>query len=117
MDNLMQPFSLRVSEIIDHAARYHPNRKIISRNVEGPIIETNWLNIYNKAKKLSKALINLGIKKGDRIGVMAWNTSRHLEIWYGIPGSGAINHTLNPRLFKKYWFRIKPTGSSQRKKR
>ncbi len=97
----MQPFSLRVSEIIDHAARYHPNRKIISRNVEGPIIETNWLNIYNKAKKLSKALINLGIKKGDRIGVMAWNTSRHLEIWYGIPGSGAINHTLNPRLFKK----------------
>ena len=101
MDNLMQPFSLRVSEIIDHAARYHPNRKIISRNIEGPIIETSWIKIYKNSKKLSKALIKLGINKGDRIGVMAWNTARHLEIWYGIPGSGAINHTLNPRLFSQ----------------
>ncbi|MFL2802433.1 MAG: long-chain fatty acid--CoA ligase [Paracoccaceae bacterium] len=101
MDNLMQPFYLRVSEIIDHAARYHPNRKIISRNVEGSITETNWVTIFHNSKKLSKALIKLGIKKGDRIGVMAWNTSRHLEIWYGIPGSGAVNHTLNPRLFSK----------------
>ena len=101
MDNLMQPFSLRVSEILDHAARYHPRRKIISRNVEGPIVETNWSSVRTKAKKLSKALQKLDIKKGDRIGVMAWNTARHLELWYGIPGSGAINHTLNPRLFIK----------------
>ena len=101
MDNLMQPFYLRVSEIIDHAARYHPNRKIISRNIEGPIIETSWIKIYKNSKKLSKALIKLGINKGDRIGVMAWNTARHLEIWYGVPGSGAINHTLNPRLFSQ----------------
>tara|TARA_B100000902_G_C27292951_1_gene908281 strand:- start:724 stop:2358 length:1635 start_codon:yes stop_codon:yes gene_type:complete len=101
MDNLMQPFSLRVSEILDHAARYHPRRKIISRNVEGPIVETDWNTVYLKAKKLSKALQKLGIKKGDRIGVMAWNTARHLELWYGIPGSGAVNHTLNPRLFAK----------------
>ncbi|MDG2355582.1 MAG: long-chain fatty acid--CoA ligase [Paracoccaceae bacterium] len=101
MDNLMQPFSLRVSEILDHAARYHPKRKIISRNVEGPIVETNWSSVRTKAKKLSKALQKLDIKKGDRIGVMAWNTARHLELWYGIPGSGAINHTLNPRLFIK----------------
>ncbi len=97
----MQPFSLRVSEILDHAARYHPRRKIISRNVEGPIVETNWSSVRTKAKKLSKALQKLDIKKGDRIGVMAWNTARHLELWYGIPGSGAINHTLNPRLFIK----------------
>ena len=101
MDNLMQPFYLRVSEIIDHAARYHPNRKIISRNIEGPIIETSWIKIYKNSKRLSKALIKLGINKGDRIGVMAWNTARHLEIWYGVPGSGAINHTLNPRLFSQ----------------
>ena len=101
MDNLMQPFSLRVSEVIDHAARYHPNRKIISRNIEGPITETSWIKIHHNSKRLSKALIKLGIKKGDRIGVMAWNTARHLEIWYGVPGSGAINHTLNPRLFSK----------------
>ncbi len=99
MNNLMQPFSLRVTEIIDHASRYHPNRKVISRNVEDSITETTWSKISKKAKRLSKALIKLGVKKGDRIGVMAWNTARHLELWYGIPGSGAINHTLNPRLF------------------
>jgi len=97
----MQPFSLRVSEIIDHAARYHPKRKIISRNIEGPIVETDWSSVRTKAKKLSKALLNLDVRKGDRIGVMAWNTARHLELWYGIPGAGAVNHTLNPRLFAK----------------
>ena len=101
MDNLMQPFSLRVTEILDHAARYHPNRKIFSRSVEGPIVETTWSYVHKKARQLSKALQKIGIIKGDRIGVMAWNTSRHLELWYGIPGSGAVNHTLNPRLFAK----------------
>ena len=83
MDNLMQPFSLRVSEILDHAARYHPRRKIISRNVEGPIVETDWNTVYLKAKKLSKALQKLGIKKGDRIGVMAWNTAGTLNCGMG----------------------------------
>ena len=97
----MQEFPLIVGNIIDHAARYHPNRKIISRTVEGPIVTTNWLATRNKALKLTKALIKLGIRKGDVIGVMAWNTSRHLEVVYGVPGSGAVNHTLNPRLFSE----------------
>ena len=97
----MQDFPLRVSQIIDHAAMYHADRKIISRSVEGPIIETTWLNIHIKAKKLSQSLISLGVKKADTIGVMAWNTARHMEVWFGIPGSGAVNHTLNPRLFSE----------------
>ena len=97
----MQEFPLIVGNILDHAARYHPNREVISRTIEGPIIKTNWLNIRKKALKLSKALIKLGIKEGDVVGVMAWNTSRHLEVVYGVPGSGAVNHTLNPRLFSE----------------
>ncbi len=97
----MQEFPLRVGNIIDHAARYHGKRKIMSRSVEGPIIETNWVKIHEKAKRLSKALIKLEIGKGDVVGVMAWNTSRHLEIVYGVPGCGAVNHTLNPRLFSE----------------
>ena len=101
MDNLMQEFPLRVGNIIDHAARYHGKRKIMSRSVEGPIIETNWVKIHEKAKRLSKTLIKLEIGKGDVVGVMAWNTSRHLEIVYGVPGCGAVNHTLNPRLFSE----------------
>ncbi len=101
MNNLMQEFPLMVGNIIDHAARYHPNRKIICRTVEGPIVISSWLEIRTKALKLTKALLNLGVKKGDVIGVMAWNTARHLEVVYGVPGSGAVNHTLNPRLFSE----------------
>ncbi len=97
----MQEFPLRISEIIDHAARYHTYRSVISRNVEGSITETNWGKIRTQAKRLAQALIKLGIKKGEVIGVMAWNTSRHLEVLYGIPGCGAVNHTLNPRLFSE----------------
>ena len=101
MNSLMQEFPLIVGNIIDHAARYHSNREIISRSVEGPIIKSTWSEIRNKALKLTKVLLNLGIKNGDVIGVMAWNTSRHLEVVYGVPGSGAVNHTLNPRLFSE----------------
>ena len=99
MDNLMQEFPLRVGNIIDHAARYHPDREVISRSIEGPINHTNWKEIRYRALKLAKALLKLGINKGDVIGVMAWNTSRHLEVVYAVPGVGAVNHTLNPRLF------------------
>jgi len=95
----MQNFSLRVSSIIDHAARYHPNRPVIGRSAEGPIVNSNWLEVQREARKVAAALKSLGIQKGDVIGVMAWNTVRHMSVWYGVPGAGAINHTLNPRLF------------------
>ena len=99
MTVVMQEFPLIVGKILDHAAKYHPNRKVISRSVEGPITQTNWSNIHHQAKKLSQVLVSMGIQPGDAIGVMAWNTARHFEVWYGVPGSGAVNHTLNPRLF------------------
>ncbi len=99
MTIVMQEFPLTVGKILDHAAKYHPNRKIISRSVEGPITQTNWSNIQLQAKKLSQVLVSMGIQTGDVIGVMAWNTARHFEVWYGVPGAGAVNHTLNPRLF------------------
>ena len=95
----MQEFPLTVGNIIDHAARYHPNREVTSRTIEGPITKATWFEIRKKALKLSKALIRLGVREGEVIGVMAWNTARHLEVVYGVPGSGAVNHTLNPRLF------------------
>ena len=101
MDNLMQDFPLRVSNIIDHASKYHPNRKIISKDTTGKIIETNYQKIRTNALKVSSALYKIGIKKGDVIGVMAWNNHRHLEVWYGIPGVGGVNHNLNPRLFSE----------------
>ncbi len=95
----MQNFPLRVNKIIDHAAKYHPKREIISRDFEGKVNYSNWKKIHQNAKKISKSFQKLGIKKGDVIGVMAWNNRRHMELVYAIPGCGAINHTLNPRLF------------------
>lgn len=99
MQNMMQDFPLRVGAIIDHAARFHPLRKVVGRSIEGPIFTTNWKSVQQDAKRFAAALVGLGIQKGDVIGVMAWNTPRHMSVWYGIPGAGAINHTLNPRLF------------------
>ena len=96
---MMQNFPLRVGGILDHAARYHPNRPVIGRSVEGPIVKSTWAAVHREAKQVAAALKGLGIEKGDVIGVMAWNTVRHLSVWYGIPGAGAVNHTLNPRLF------------------
>ncbi|WP_316015559.1 long-chain-fatty-acid--CoA ligase [Roseobacter sp. HKCCA0434] len=99
MHNLMQDWPLRVGAILDHAARYHAKRPIISRSAEGPIIRTTWADIHLAARKCTQALRRLGVKPGDVVGVMAWNTARHLEVWYGVPGAGAALHTLNPRLF------------------
>lgn len=99
MHNLMQDWPLRVGRILDHAAKYHPRRAIISRTTEGPIIETSWADVHLRARKCAQAMQRLGLKRGEVVGVMAWNTARMLEVWYGVPGAGAALHTLNPRLF------------------
>ncbi|HEU0221135.1 MAG TPA: long-chain-fatty-acid--CoA ligase [Paracoccaceae bacterium] len=99
MRDLMQDWPLRVSHILDHAAKYHPRRAVISRSVEGPITRTSWAEIRLNALKCAQALTRLGLAKGDVVGVMAWNTARHLAAWYGVTGAGGVLHTLNPRLF------------------
>ncbi|SFI85677.1 long-chain-fatty-acid--CoA ligase [Albimonas pacifica] len=97
----MQDWPLRVSTLIDHAAKYHGNRPIVGRSAEGPYVETTWAGVHAAAKKVAQALNHLGYGSGDAIGVMAWNTPRHMEVWYGVSGCGAILHTLNPRLFSE----------------
>ena len=95
----MQDWPLLVHKIIDHAARYHGEREVVTRTVEGPIARTTYREIQARAQRCAKALTRLGIKTGDRVATLGWNTARHLEAWYGIAGIGAIYHTLNPRLF------------------
>jgi fatty-acyl-CoA synthase len=99
MLGLMQDWPLLLHRIIDHAAKYHGERKVITRSVEGPIHETNYAEIRARALKVAQRLDKDGIKAGDRVATLAWNTWRHLETWYGILGIGAIYHTVNPRLF------------------
>jgi fatty-acyl-CoA synthase len=99
MHGLMQDWPLTVDKILDHAKNWHGDREIVSRSVEGPIVRTTWAQVHERARRVSNALKDLGVKPGDRIGTLAWNTGRHIEAWYGIMGMGAVCHTLNPRLF------------------
>jgi fatty-acyl-CoA synthase len=99
MLGLMQDWPLLCHRIIDHAALYHAARPVISRSVEGPIHVTNYAGIRARALKVGQRLERDGIRQGDRVATLAWNSWRHLEAWYGIMGIGAVYHTINPRLF------------------
>ncbi len=99
MLGLMQDWPLLCHRIIDHAAINHAERPVITRSIEGPIHRTNYAEIRARALRLAQRLERDGIKLGDRVATLAWNTWRHLESWYGIVGIGAIYHTVNPRLF------------------
>lgn len=99
MPGLMQDWSLTCTRILDHAARNHPGREIVSRSVEGPIHRTTYAEMHARALQLAKRLQADGIREGDRVATLAWNTWRHMEVWYGLLGIGAVYHTVNPRLF------------------
>jgi 3-(methylthio)propionyl---CoA ligase len=99
MLGLMQDWPLLLHRIIDHAATFHAERKIITRSIEGPIHETDYAQLRARALRVAQRLEKDGIKLGDRVATLAWNTWRHMEAWYGILGIGAIYHTVNPRLF------------------
>ncbi|MGB6535651.1 MAG: fatty-acid--CoA ligase [Xanthobacteraceae bacterium] len=99
MLGLMQDWQLLCHRIIDHAALNHPERPLISRSLEGPIHTTNYVEIRDRALRVAQRLDRDGIKLGDRVATMGWNTWRHVESWYGIMGIGAVYHTVNPRLF------------------
>jgi fatty-acyl-CoA synthase len=99
MLGLMQDWPLLCHRIIDHAALYHGDRAVISRSVEGPMHTTNYAAIRTRALKVAQRLERDGIRQGDRVATLAWNSWRHLEVWYGIMGIGAVYHTVNPRLF------------------
>jgi len=95
----MQDWPLLVWKLIDHAAVTAPRQEIVTQTVEGSLHRTNWKEVRARSRKVARALQQLGIGVGDRVGTLAWNTYRHVECWYGISGIGAVAHTVNPRLF------------------
>ncbi|HVC52639.1 MAG TPA: long-chain-fatty-acid--CoA ligase [Stellaceae bacterium] len=95
---LMGDQPLLVSMCIQHAARNHADTEIVSRTVEGPIHRYNYAEAESRARRVAKALQRLGIRPGDRVATMAWNTYRHFELYHGISGIGAVCHTINPVL-------------------
>ncbi len=99
MLGLMQQRPLQISSLLDYAERYHAGTEIVSRSVEGPLHRSNWGTVANRARQLANALRRLGVTPGERVATLAWNHNRHLELYFGVTGSGAVLHTVNPRLF------------------
>jgi fatty-acyl-CoA synthase len=90
---------LMISAAIRHAATFHGGTEVVARTIEGDIHRYTYAEAHARMQQLSNALGRLGMKPGDRVGSLAWNTHRHFEMFYGVSGAGAVLHTINPRLF------------------
>jgi len=99
MTGYMQDKPVNIVSILQHAAEWHGQQLVVTNTVEGNVHRQTYAETLQRATKLASKLAELGIKAGDRIGTMAWNTHRHLEAWYAISGQGLVCHTINPRLF------------------
>ncbi len=99
MLGLMQQRPLLISTLIDYAEKFHGAREIVSRDPAGAFHRTSYAEVASRAKRLANALVALGVQPGDRVATLAWNSHRHLELYYGVIGAGRVLHTVNPRLF------------------
>ncbi len=93
---MQQP--LLISSLLVHAERHHGEREIVSRRVEGDIHRYTYRELAARARRMANALTGLGLAMSERVATLAWNGYRHLELYYAVSGSGAVLHTLNPRL-------------------
>ena len=101
IQGLMQQQPLMISSIIEFAERWFPKVEVVSRSVEGAIHRYTYKDMGRRARQVANIMQTLGIKQGDRVATLAWNGYRHMELYYGVSGSGAVLHTVNPRLFKE----------------
>ena len=99
LPGLMQERPLLISSLIEHAAKFHPHTEIVSRLPDGAMHRTNWAGMGSLSRQVAHAMQALGVEPGDRVGTLAWNTYRHLALYFGVSGCGAVLHTVNPRLF------------------
>ncbi|MEM9333473.1 MAG: AMP-binding protein, partial [Pseudomonadota bacterium] len=97
MQGLMMDRPLLVSAIADHASKFHGDREIVSVTADNPLHRYTIRDAVSRAKQLANALEGLGLNQGDRVGTIAWNDHRHLEIYYGVSGAGFVCNTMNPR--------------------
>lgn len=94
----MQSYALTVDKFLDHAAKWSGGREIVTADAGRAVGRIGYLELRERASRLSGALAALGVKLGDRVATLAWNTQRHLETYYALMGMGVVCHTLNPRL-------------------
>ena len=98
MLGLMQEQPLLISQLIEFAARHHPEGEIVSRRVEGDLHRSSYREAAGRARQVAQALDRLGLAFSDRVATLAWNGYRHFELYFGVAGSGRVVHTINPRL-------------------
>lgn len=98
MLGLMQNQPLLISSLIVHAERHHGDGEIVSRRVEGDTHRYQWKDVARRARQVANALDDLQLLFSDRVATLAWNGYRHLELYFGVSGSGRVLHTINPRL-------------------
>jgi len=98
MNGLMMQQPLLISSLLKHAERHHGEQEVVSRRVEGDIHRETYRELAVRARRMAKALAALGVRSGQRVATLAWNGHRHMELYYAVSGSGAVLHTLNPRL-------------------
>jgi fatty-acyl-CoA synthase len=98
LPGLMMDRPLLVTPLLEFAAHYHADTEVVTRSVEGPIHRITYAQMWMRTQQLANALIKLGVKPGDRVATLAWNSWRHMELYFAVAGIGAICHTINPRL-------------------
>ncbi|CAM3446457.1 3-(methylthio)propionyl-CoA ligase [Parendozoicomonas haliclonae] len=95
----MMDLPLQISSLLDHAEQTHPDTEIVSRRCEGDIHRYTMSDAAKRAKQAANALEKMGVQQGDRVATLAWNNYRHYELYFAVSGTGAVMHTINPRLF------------------
>ncbi|MBO9558386.1 MAG: AMP-binding protein [Caulobacter sp.] len=98
IDGEMQAFALTLDKFLEHAAKWCPDAQVVTARDGGAIDRIGYADLLVRSRKASALLAGLGVKTGDRVATLAWNSQAHVEAWYGIMGMGAVCHTLNPRL-------------------
>ena len=95
---LMQNLPLNISQILEFAATAHGDREIVSKDCDGDIFRYDYAGAASRANAAAQWLGSLGLASGDRVSSLAWNTHRHFELFFAVPGAGYVLHTANPRL-------------------
>ncbi len=98
MQGLMMDFPLTLAHLFERVGSYYPTIEIVSRQPDKSVHRSSYGELNRRVKKLANALLRLGIRPGDRVATLGWNHARHLEAYFGVPLTGAVLHTLNPRL-------------------
>jgi 3-(methylthio)propionyl---CoA ligase len=98
IEGAMQSFALTLDKILEHAAKWHPHVELVTRRESGRVDRIGYAELYGRSRSVSSVLASFGVRSGDRVATLAWNTQAHVEVWYAIMGMGAVCHTLNPRL-------------------